>query len=422
LQVLKGKFFILPIVALSCVAIWITTERRSTTLLEKRSSVLKEALAARASGSGMDAVASKPKSADQLAKDKGPIDWKKVVAQLTEMRSGGMGDIRTYLRLDRKFSALSKEELISALDEITTLDMPEETRRMLQQLLLEPLCQKDPEYALTRYSSGMDDQDGALNWRLGRALTVWAGKNPAAATAWLDQQVAAGKLDSKSLDGKSRARMRFEGSLIMALISTDPAAAVARLTSLPEDQRADSLQGIGYGIKDKDQLAYANLIRSGLPEKAQAEAFESQIGYVLRGEGYTEVTEYLNRIQATPAERAICVERAVKSKINQLSRDRKVTREDLDAMREWTTRQAPGTTDQVTGVALANSTQGTQKLEFSEAAALATRYHEAAGNDEVLIGFLMAYDPDNGSKEDARVLAAKISDVKKREEILSRFK
>ena len=91
-------------------------------------------------------------------------------------------------------------------------------------------------------------------------------------------------------------------------------------------------------------------------------------------------------------------------------------------MREWTTSQAPGTTDQVTGVALANSTQGTQKLEFSEAAALATQYHEASGNDEVLTGFLMAYDPDKGSKEEARVLAQKISDVKKREEILTRFK
>ena len=420
---MKGKFFILPTFALILVAIWIGSERRSTTLLEKRSSLLKEALAARASGSGTDTAASKPKSPDQLAKEKGPVDWKKVAAQLAEMReAGGMGDMRTYLRLQQKFSAMSKEELVSALDEIATLDMPDESRQMLQQLLLGPLCEKDPEYALTRYFDRVDDQNGMMSWRLASAMRDWAGKDPAAATAWFDQQIAAGKFDSKSLDGKSRARMQFEGSLIGALIATDPAAAALRLKSLPEDQRADSLQSTGYGIKDENQLAYANLIRNGLPEKAQAEAFSRQIQTRLSEKGYTEITEYLNRIKATPAERAICVQQAAESKIQQLSRNRKVTREDLNAMREWTTSQAPATTDKVTGLALANSTQANKKLEFSEAAVLATQYHEASGNDDVLVSFLMAYDPNNGSKEEARVLAQKISDVKKREETLGRFK
>lgn len=336
--------------------------------------------------------------------------------------AGGMGDMRTYLRLQQKFSAMSKEELVSALDEIATLDMPDESRQMLQQLLLGPLCEKDPEYALTRYFDRVDDQNGMMSWRLASAMRDWAGKDPAAATAWFDQQIAAGKFDSKSLDGKSRARMQFEGSLIGALIATDPAAAALRLKSLPEDQRADSLQSTGYGIKDENQLAYANLIRNGLPEKAQAEAFSRQIQTRLSEKGYTEITEYLNRIKATPAERAICVQQAAESKIQQLSRNRKVTREDLNAMREWTTSQAPATTDKVTGLALANSTQANKKLEFSEAAVLATQYHEASGNDDVLVSFLMAYDPNNGSKEEARVLAQKISDVKKREETLGRFK
>ena len=93
----------------------------------------------------------------------------------------------------------------------------------------------------------------------------------------------------------------------------------------------------------------------------------------------------------------------------------------LDAMWGRTTSQAPGTTDKVTGFALGHST-GPGRMELSKAAALATQYHEASGNDEVLIGFLMACVPENGFKEDARVLAAKISDVKRREEILNRFK
>ena len=415
---MKNKFFILPIVALILVASWLGNERRFTSLVEKRSSGLEEALAARASGSGADAVGSKAKSADQLAQEKGPTDWKKLAAQMMERESGG--SLRTYLRIKEKFSALSKEELASALDEIATVDMPEETRRELQFLLLDLLCNQDPEYALTRHFGLASNEDGSTQQRLVDALASWAGKNPVAATAWLDQQIAAGKFDSKFLDGKSPTWMNFEGSLIMTLNSTDPAAAVARLKSLPEGQRNQSLTG--FGIDDKDQLAYANLVRNGLPEKAQAEVFGWQIQGMMLGEGgYTKVTEYLNRIQVTPAERVIYVQAAAACRIDDLSQEKKLTREDIDAMRDWTTSQAPGTTDKVTGFALGHST-GPGRIEFSKAAALATQYHEASGNDEVLIGFLMACVPEDSFKEDARVLAAKISDVKKREEILNRFK
>ena len=338
------------------------------------------------------------------------------------MRSSDIGDIGDSIRLRQKLSALSKEELISALDEIAILDLPDASRQALQRMLLGPLCEKDPECALTRYFEPINDENSTLRWQFANAMTDWAGKNPAAATAWFDQQIAAGKFDGKSLDGKSQAWIQFEGSLITGLISIDPAAAALRLKSLPEDQRADSLQSAGSAIKDEDQLAYANLVRSGLPEKAQAGIFTEKASMLAWEEGYTDITEYLDRIKATPAERAVCVEKAVAAKIRQLSQKKKVTREDIVAMREWATSQAPGTTDKVTGIALATSTQATQKLEFSEAAVLATQYHEAGGKDEVLIGFLMAYDPNNGFKEEARVLAAKISDVKKREEILNRFK
>ena len=418
---MKIKLLILPSFALIFVASWFGSERRSASLLEKESSALKEALAAGASGSGAVALASKAKSADQLAQEKGPIEWKKIVAQVAEKQSGG--GLRSYLRIEERFNALSKEELASALDEIATVDMPEKARQELQHLLLKPLCEKDPEYALIRYFGLADDQSPpSVSWQLAQALAGWAGKNPVAATAWLDQQIAAGKFDSKSLNGKSPTWLTFEGSLIMALKSTDPAAALARLKSLPENQRLSSLRTAGRDIKDEDQLAYVNLIRNGLPEKAQAEAFELQIESKLRGEGYTEVTEYLNRIQATPAERVIYVEWAAMCKIEQFSQVGKVTRENLDAMRTWATSQAPGTADKVTGIALAKSTCTYTRIEFSKAAALATQYHDASGNDDVLSSFLAGCEAEPRYEKEAAVLAAKISDVKKREEILSRFR
>lgn len=420
---MKSKFFILPIVALIVVASWIGNERRSTALLEKRSSVLKEALAARASGSGTDAATpSKAKSVDQLAKENAPIDWKKLAAHRGEMRNSDIGDVVDHLRLANKLNALSKEELISALDEIAALDTPDDSRLALQRMLIGPLCEKDPECALTHFFERTNNEDSSMRKQLATAMTDWTSKNPAAATAWFDQQIAAGKFDGKSLDGKSQAWIQFEGSLIKGMISTNFAAAVLRLQSLPEDQRADSLHSGGSSIKEGDQLAYANLVRSGLPEKAQANIISEGASTLVWKEGYSPITEYLDRIKATPTERAACVEKAVEAKIRQLSQKKKVSRKDLEAMRTWATSQAPGTTDKVTGIALAKSTQATQKLEFAEAAALASQYHKAGGNDEVLVGFLMAYDPKNGSKEKALVLAQKITDLKKREEVLSRFK
>jgi hypothetical protein len=392
-------------------------------VLEQERAVLKQRLAALASGSETDAASSKAKSPDPLAKENAPIDWKKIAAQVVEThQTRGGGDMRTYIRTQQKISAMSKEELVSALDEIAALDLPDESRQTLQQLLLTPLCEKNPEYALTRYFDRVDDHDRMKLSHFTAAMTGWSGKNPTAAAAWLDQQIAAGKLDSKSLDGTSRARIQFEGALIGALISSDPAAAALRLKSLPEDQRSDSLRTSRKFTEDKDQLAYANLVRSGLSEAAQAQQFTEKASMIASTGGYTKITEYLDRIKATPAERAGCVEKAVDANIQYLSKKKKVTREDIDAMREWATSQAPGTTANVTGVALARSTRTNNQLEFSEAAALATQYHEADGNDEVLIGFLMAYDPRNGSKEEAQVLAQKISDVKKREEIFNRFK
>ncbi len=420
----KPTHFILPVISLVLVIFvvgWIGRERSSISTLEEESTVHQSVLAARSSGMGPEAAPLKSKSTNRQTKQKEPINWKTVTAQIAGMHGRiSEAQFQSYLRLMEKFNALSKEELISALDELATLDVTDKkSRQMLQILVLGSLCQKDPEYALTHYFSLMEDQNEGMASRLATAMAGWAGKNPTAAIAWFDQQIAAGKFDSKALDGKSPERMKFEGSLIVALNSTDPAAAAARLESLPEDQRIDSLEGSRFDIKDEDQLAYANLIRNGLPEKAQTDYFEWQIHIGLREKGYTEITGYLDRIKATPAERAICVERAARSKIDELSQNKKVTREDLDAMREWAASQAPGTTDKVTGSALA---EATHKLGFPEAAALATQYHEASGNDDVLIGFLMAYYPNKDSKEEARVLAQKISDVKKREEVLSRFK
>ena len=419
---MKPTSFIPPVAALVIAVGWLGSQRQTIATLEQESALLRKHIAARTSSTASDPQHGKSAAPAKIAKDKEPIDWKKIAAQFAELQhSGGMGDMRTMMKFQQRLQAMTKEELVAALDEIATLDLPKESRAMLEQMLIGPLVQKDPELALSRFIDRLQDQHGGMSWQLSSAMQEWAKKDPAKATAWFDQQIAAGTFDSKSLDGKSRPRQQFEGGLINVLLASDPAAAGRRLGALPADQRSEVLSQFQFQqLKEEDQLAFAKLVRGQVPEKDQARALAGQASRMVSSDGYSKVTEYLARIEATPAERAACAGEAAEAKLRNYN-GKKVTREDLDTMREWVSTQAPEALGRITGEALGNAMQGGSKMEFSEAADLAVQYNQAGGNDEVLASFLESW-PARQNKEQARVLAAKITDGKRREEILKRLK
>jgi hypothetical protein len=423
-RMLKPTSLLPPVIALAIAGTWLGSQHRSISTLEKESAVLRKAIAARsATSSAGDSPSGRPASAAKAAKDKEPLDWKKIAAQFDEMRqSGGMGDMRTMMKFQQRLQAMTQEELVAAFDEIGSLDLPTESRQMLEQMLLGPLVQKDPELALTKFIDRIQSDEGGMSWQLASAMQEWAKKDLSAAIAWFDRQIAAGKFDSKSLDGKSRNRLQFEGGLINVLLGSDPDAAGRRLAAMPEDQRDETLSQFSFHqLKEDDQLAFAKLVRDQVPEKKQAEALAQQASRMVENDDYSKVTGFLDRINATPAERTVCVVEAAESGIRSISHRKKITREDLDTMRAWVATQAPESTGSVTGKALANASQGSRKMEFSEAAALADEYNTAAGNDEVLSAFLDGW-PARQNKDQARVLAEKISDGKRREEILKKLK
>ena len=423
--VLKLSSFIPPVVALAIAGGWIGAQHQSLSALEKESVLLRKHIATARASAESAAVSRGTKVPNgKTVNAKEPIDWKKVAGEMAEMqRSNGMGDMRTMIRIQQRLQSMTKEELVAALDQIATLELPAESRNMLEQMLIGPLVEKDPELALTRFADRFQDQRNGISWQLSNALGKWAEKEPGKATAWFDEQIAAGKFDSKTLDGKSQARLQFEGALIRNLLSTDPAAAGRRLGALPEDQRADALRQFSFReVKEEDQKVFADLVRAQVPEN-QRNSVLSHSASNLVSKGYPEVTAYLDRIEATPAERAATVDAAATSKIQQSSYQKGVTREDLDAMREWANSQAPGTADGITGKALARSTrnEGDGKFKFADAAALAVQYHESSGNDDVLVKFLEGWQARQ-NKDESIKLAEKISDPARREEILKNLR
>ena len=217
-------------IAAIVVTAWLANGRSRIATLEAQSAVLNQRLAARSSGSADPSIVTRPNAPTKSQDAKKPIDWKEFAAQMQEMRgSGGMGDMRSMIRLQQRIQAMTRDEILSALDEIAALDMPADSKDMLEQMLFGPLSQKDPEFALNRYLDRLGDENGGFSWQLSNAMKEWAVKDSVAATAWFDQQIAARKFDSKSLDGKNRVRLQFEGNVIGALLTTDPSAAADRL-------------------------------------------------------------------------------------------------------------------------------------------------------------------------------------------------
>ncbi len=423
---LKATHFIPPVIALVIASSWAGYERQSLARVTIANEALEKAISVAKEGSGEEGAAGLPTGKDGkvAAKAKEKIVWKKMAEELLEMqRGGGMGDMRKMIRLQQQLQEMSREEWVAALDEIDALGLSVDEAAALERMLLEPLIEKDPELALTRNLATLKGEQDGNSWQLSEALRKWAVKDQDAATAWFDSQIAAGTFDSKSLDGNNRVRMQFEGRLIATMLATDADAASSRLAGLPTDQRAAAAEQIFQGsqLKQKEHAAYAKMIREQIPVEKQASLLSRPVfRMVNQEEGLSKVADYLSRIDANPAERAVSVEEAATTKIRS-GEEKPVTRADIDGIRKWAGEQAPEAAEAVTGKTLAAAAGDKDRMSYAAAADMAVEYRGASGSDEVLIGFLEREPPD-GNKSKALELAGKIQDPKIRERFEQRFK
>jgi hypothetical protein len=418
---LKASHIIPPALALVAVACWNVSQWRAVSDESGRVRKLAERIQAAKSTPVSMTSARSFKSKAPLAE--GPIDWKHLASKMMEMQeSGGMGDVRTMIAFQKRITTMGKEELLAALEEIAGLDLAADQKELLEQLLVSPLIEKDPELALTTFANRIPVDDDGVAWQLSSALAAWAKMNPAAASAWFDRQIAAGLFESKSLDGQSPTRTEFEAAMTGVLLDSDVAGATRRIAALPEDQRREALEQISFSdLSPGGQKAYAELVRGLIPQDERAGSFSHVISELIPDGGYAKVDAFLNDIQATPEERIVSAREAANSQLEEIAGDRDVTRQDVDAMREWLKRQAPGTEDQVTGEALADAAQEGGEFGFAEASKLALEYHKSSGNDDVLVAFLESFAA-RSNLEEALPLADQITDPARREAILNRLR
>jgi len=416
---MKPLHFLPPVAALLIAGLWIGVQRRSIATLDQQSDLLeKDIAAARATGETDEVAQEKPGQAGRTTPSKTPIDWKQAASLFAEMWEG-VNDNRALMHFHEQLRILTPDELCSLLKELQALD-PRDNFGMMASAILLDLVEKAPEMALKNFFDLRDHPQSVVGLRLSQALAAWTKQDAAGATAWLDQQIAAGALDSKSLDGKSPPRVQFEKALLEVLLSADSQAAARRLANLSQDQCKEVLSRMRYDdFEEKDQMALANLTRQQLSGKDQAEVLAQAVSNSITDD-YSKITACMNRIEASPTERAACIDSVVRLRFNMLSHQRRITPEDVEKVRAWTGAVAPQATDRATGLALASALNSKNYKRFSEFADLAEQYHEAGGGDEILIPLLESWGAKE-NQERARKLAERLSDERRRNDLLKKL-
>ena len=417
---MKVTAYVLPGIVLVLVGGWVVYQRQSISSFEGTTASLKKQVASARSTSA-DHPPSDARSASLTSgvKNPEPLDWKKVADQLAAANQ--TSDRRALDLLNQRILAISKDELVAAVSEIRALDLPKESRERLDYWLIGSLVERDLELGLTCHADRLHDDSGGMIRGLSDALQTWVKKDSVKAIAWFDQQIAAGKFDSKALAGESRNLIKVEAGLIRTLLGSDPAAAARRMDGIPEDQRTQILDASSLQLLSaEDQSAYATLVRSHAQGKDQAKLIAQQVSSLISNGSDDSISRYMDQIAATPAERIACIEEAARWGIQKLSSRTKITRENLDTLREWTTAQAPASTDSATGKALAGMIVNGSPHDFTAAAEWVLLYNPNSGADDVLTSFLGGVLPKD-HKDQAHALAEKILDPKRREEFLKKF-
>ncbi|WAC19444.1 sigma-70 family RNA polymerase sigma factor [Luteolibacter sp. SL250] len=412
--VMKATPFVPPVIALIVVGFWISPKWEALAAVGKKEVSTRAGHLRGSGGTAGDAVRSSRRNVVPMGGGK-CIAWEKIGAMMTEKHiSGRLVTMSTIedTSLDYLLGKLSVEGLVAELDEVAKVDMEETARIMIESSILYLLMKKDPAVVLAlaeekvakpRYSYMMKD-----------AVLAMAKKDPVAAAAWLDRQVAEGKLETKRLDGKNPLRMRLEVALLEQMSVKDLEAASSRLEGMSPKTRMEVMGMIGeLSIYDQaSEAAYVGLARRHLtPEECR-----KTLGIVAWNMESRRVDSYLERIKATPDERKVICEMAAIGSISNKPLNGKLTMADLAETRAWLERTAPVEADRVIGEALGKALEH-GPASFSEIASLAAGFRGTDGNDEFLVAFLCSKGA-RGKKDEARAMAAEITDPVRRAEVL----
>ena len=412
--VMKTTPFVPPVIALIAVGLWISPKWDALAAVDRKEMSLSGMSGRASSGTTVGGGALSRVTSVEVRSGK-LFAWEKVGAGMTENRISGRLVTMTTIEdtsLDHLLGKLSVEELVAELEEVARAEMDEISRRWIETKIFRLLIKKSPDVALSHAR-----EKGAVarnSFVMKEALFQRAIKDPLAAAAWLDQQVAAGEFETKRLDGTNPLRTRLESALLERMFSVDPDAASSRLEGMSPAAKMEVMTMIGEMavLSPRREAAYVELARLHLtPEECR-----KLLGITAWTMDSRQVDSFLGRINATPEERIAICEMAATGAISSKPMNGKLTMADLVETRGWLERTAAVEANRVVGQALGKALEF-GPASFSEIASLAVGLQGQDGNDEVLAAFLGSPGARK-KKEEARTLAAAIADPDRKAAVL----
>lgn len=238
---------------------------------------------------------------------------------------------------------------------------------------------KDPQMAMDEFSKRLPKDSGALLIQLEMIYVQWLAKDTAAATAWLDGQIADGKLLPIQREKQTRHPRRiFESAVVRQLVKTNPELAATRFSTWDEESRNQSFSSSWFsGTNDAEAKNVADFLR--LQSANDPSVLAKTASLRLRQSDLEGAAAFVDTIEPSREERAALIGEALRSRI-QGQEQVTITPEEA---RAWILNQAPLDAGQLTGNVLG---QYTEWFEFPELVALAKAYD--GGKGEVLTAFL----------------------------------
>lgn len=421
---MKAALWIVPVLLAVGVGFWLMKSGREVRSLEGQVEEVQKQVSAVGGAVGGGTLSPGEKSGVVAgAKDSAVtagknVNWRALLALLEEAKEGGESPHlqQAFESLQAALGGMDKDGLYAALDEIAALGLTPAQTSALEALVVEKLMTEDPQGVLGRFDDRIGNDDDDVGWILSEALGQWAQKDPMAATRWMDDKIKDGKFASKSLDGYSESRVEYESVLMSNLLGVQNMQAVERIRALPENDRLVVLEQMDLTkLSPEAQVAYAEIVRTLVPGDEREGAFGYVASELAYEGGYEAVQAFLDRVNATPAERVEAAQQAAASKIMEITEEGKLVPADIDAMRAWVQSQTPERVDLITGEAIGEAYDQEGNLGFEEARKLLMDYHAKSGSDDLLVGFLNSFAAQE-NPEEAKKLVELIKDPVKKQQ------
>ena len=386
--------------------------------MREETGVLEKAIAS----SGSD-LPTRPENAPKrdhfgLAGPDSPIGWAALGTLVAEMENGpGSGSFGILIKLHNRLTKFSVADFENAFDEIAGLDIPEQNRKALEDMLLEMYVTKAPRQALERFSDRLRDDESEVSGWLTKAFGEWVEEDPAAALSWMDRSIEGGVFDSKTLEGRNQNRAIFEGRLIGWLLKANPGAALARALDLPLQERKQMLGSAPIGADE--YAAYASLTRSSFDNPEDVLKTMSMVaGNLAKMDDFSSVDRFIEngKLSQDEIDRVVGMGAfvSVASTYN-----KPVTKERIEKLGAWVAGKTPANEAKLIGRALAQAASHPGN-SFADMATIARTYHEGGNNDEVIAAFLTNYLKNSrnaSNREGMEKLLQSISDTALRAEV-----